>query len=210
MPYVIADLVGLAVVGATVLDMVETVLDMVEPCLTDSLQLAYDTVIMVSFGVNLLNVNVHSKVILVNIFSVRYSASVNRNFFVCSFITVPFLTNSNSILLSVRRFMNIIGSVIFIYANLAALNSFLVLSVIGNAGNDFGIVLQIVKSGGAVEPMEVMVEPMGLSVEVSTFASRLTLDSAASTPSRLYFMMLLTATLYSLLRIMCLFSRVVK
>src|SRR3977135_2616024 len=179
MPYVIADLVGLAVVGATVLDMVETVLDMVEPCLTDSLQLAYDTVIMVSFGVNLLNVNVHSKVILVNIFSVRYSASVNRNFFVCSFITVPFLTNSNSILLSVRRFMNIIGSVIFIYANLAALNSFLVLSVIGNAGDDFGIVLQIVKSGGAVEPME-----------VSTFTSRLTLDSAASTPSRLYFMML--------------------
>src|SRR3981189_344187 len=92
--------------------------------------------------------------------------------------------------------MNTIGGVYFRYATMALLSSFLVASDILYSGNVCGTVPQ----GGVT-----------LAVTASG-ASRIRLDATkgALIPSRQYLMILLTATLYSLLRIIGLLNRVVN
>src|SRR3977135_2908652 len=89
--------------------------------------------------------------------------------------------------------MNMIGVVLLIYANWALSSLALSPSDMGKAGNDCGMAVQT-----------------GFGAAVAT--SRLSLDKCigSSTFSRLYLMMLATATLYSPLRMICLFSLVVK
>src|SRR3981189_2168919 len=101
--------------------------------------------------------------------------------------------------------MNTIGAVCFRYANLALLSSFLVASDIWYSGNVCGILPQ---GDGSTEATVVT----GATVLTSTGASRFILDATKGSliPSRQYLMMLLMATLYSLLRIIGLLNRVVN
>src|SRR3981189_38894 len=75
-------------------------------------------------------------------------------------------------------------------------------AVIGNAGNVFGMEARTLFGPGVV---------VGAVVTVLS-TSCFSLDKSIGSPafSRLYLMMLATATLYSPLRIICLFNRVVK